>query len=777
MLSKSLEMTLHKALNNAKEHKHEYATLEHLLLALSEDPDAKIVLTECSVNLKTLCEKLHYFLSNELQAIILKDVKDSRPTAGFQRVIHRAAIHVHALGREQINGVDVLAEIFSEQDSYAVLFLTEQNISRRDIMSHINKVMVKSEAANYSDKSGAEYSSSSVIGKESENSANSSKEDDNEEASNPLTKYCVNLNKMAIEHKIDVLVGRENEIERTIEVLSRRSKNNPLLVGDPGVGKTAIAEGLALYLVENRVPESLKGTTIFSLDMGALVAGTRYRGDFEERLKQVMKKIQQTPSAVLFIDEIHTIIGAGSTNGSTLDAGNLLKPALARGDLRCIGSTTFKEYQNYFEKDAALARRFQKIIIDEPSIDMTIEMLKGLKPFYEKHHQLEYSDKAIIAAVTLSARYINERKLPDKAIDVMDEAGAHCKLNKKKDKDKVVVEVEDIENIVAKMVHIPSKAISQDEYERIIGLEDTLKAQIFGQDTAIEELVSVIKLAKAGLRSHSKPLGCYLFSGPTGVGKTELAKQLAIALNMDLHRFDMSEYMEQSSVSRLIGTSPGYVGFDQGGLLTDDVRKSPYSVVLLDEIEKAHPEIYNIMLQIMDYGKVTDHNGVGVNFCNSIIIMTTNAGAVSFNQNAIGFGELKQIVTCSHNSNEHINRTFSPEFRNRLDSVIEFAPLTDSILIKIVDKYLDVLQSQLAEKEITIIVDDNAKKYLCDIGFDKYLGARELERIIDKKVKQSIADEIIRGKLKKGGAVKIILGAGKSELQFKYDADVTVNSN
>ncbi len=761
MLSKNLELTLHRALNSAKEYKHEYATLEHLVLALSEDPDASTALTECDVNLNILCEKLRYFLNNELQAIILKSVKESKPTAGFQRVIHRAAIQVHALGKQEITGVNVLAEIFSEQDSYAVLFLSEQNLTRQDIMNYISQGMVSQDSniALGLGLQGAPYKKneedSSLLGKEE---------------TDPLAKYCVNLNKLATEQKIDALIGREVEIERTIEVLCRRNKSNPILVGDPGVGKTAIAEGLALYLTTNRVPDALKGSVIYSLDMGSLVAGTRYRGDFEERLKQVVKKVQELPSAILFIDEIHTIIGAGSTNGSALDAGNLLKPMLARGNFRCIGSTTFKEYQNHFEKDAALARRFQKIIVDEPSIDAAITMLKGLKAFYEKHHNVEYTDKAIEMAVILSDRYINDRRLPDKAIDVIDEAGAHCKLqsNNQDSAAKIKVTEEDVENIIAKMVHIPVKTIAQDESEQIHGLEALLKSKVFGQDRAIEELVGVIKLEKAGLREHEKPMGCYLFSGPTGVGKTKLAKELAAALNMELHRFDMSEYMEKHSISRLIGAPPGYVGFDQGGLLTDDIRKSPYSVVLLDEIEKAHPDIYNIMLQVMDYGRVTDSNGVSVNFCNTIVIMTTNAGAVAVNKNNIGFNELKQIVANTRESNEHINNTFSPEFRNRLDAIIEFSPLSTEVIIQIVDQYLYILATQLTEKDISMVINTKAKEYLCDVGFDTYNGARELERIIDKKIKKTLADEILFGKLKKGGTVNVDLDKEKNELKFGY---------
>ena len=741
MFSKNFEATLKRTFNIAKEHKHEFATLEHLLLALLEDSDAKLALNNISANIDLLAKKLNFCLGNELQEIILNNVAESKPSAAFQRVIHGSAIHAHVAENQEITGVNVLAEIFAEKDSYAALFLIEQGVSKKEILKQI-PVTVNNSSAN-----AAPLASVVTANKK-------------EEAPDILSLYCTNLNKMALEHKIDVLIGRDVEVERVVEVLCRRSKNNPLLVGDPGVGKTAIAEGLALYLSNNKVPDILKGATVFSLDLGALVAGTKYRGDFEERLKLVIKKIQEFPSAILFIDEIHTIIGAGSNQGGSLDAGNLLKPLLARGMLRCIGATTFKEYQNYFEKDAALARRFQKIIVDEPSCETAIAMLRGLKPFYEKHHNVTYSEEAIEEAVNLSSRYINDRKLPDKAIDVMDEAGAHCKL-----KNKNIVTVDEIEEIIAKIAHVPSKTVAQNDSEQVVGLAQKLKESIFGQDHAIDELVSVIKLDKAGLRSHEKPTGCYLFSGPTGVGKTELAKQLANVLAMQLHRFDMSEYMEKHSVSRLIGAPPGYVGFEQAGMLTDVVRKAPYSVILLDEIEKAHPDIQNILLQLMDYGKVTDSNGVSVNFTNTIIIMTTNAG-VSINKHSIGFNELKQIVTNSKESNEHINRSFSPEFRNRLDAIIEFLPLSEVVINKIVSKYIHVLEEQLAEKAILIEIDPLAKQYLSEVGFDTYNGARELERIIDKKIKQPLAEEILNQRLKSGDKIWVNFDSLKKELKF-----------
>ncbi len=759
MLSKTLKSTLHNALTTAKEYKHEYTTLEHLLLALMEDNDARAALTSCEINLDLLNKKLDNFLSNDLQGMILKAVKESQPTAGFQRVIHRATMHLNKTNKSEITGADILAEVFSEQDSYAVLFLTEQKLTRQKVENYLKHPMLNT--PNKSDFLEFRHFDS-----DQKNFETPKKEEDT--SPDCLSKYCINLNEMALAKKIDTLIGREVEIERVIEILCRRNKNNPLIVGEPGVGKTAIVEGLSSLIATANITKTLKETVIYSLDMGALVAGTKYRGDFEERLKQVINNIQKLPSAILFIDEIHTIIGAGSNNGGSLDASNLLKPMLARGTLRCIGSTTFKEYQNYFEKDAALARRFQKIVIDEPSLELAIQMLKGLKSFYEIHHNVVYEDKALEAAVILSDRYINDRRLPDKAIDVMDEAGAHIKLNKKAPQDKITITESDIENIIAKIAHIPSKTISQDELEKILRLEEELKAHIFGQDLAIEELVNAIKLSKAGLRDHDKPIGCYLFSGPTGVGKTKLAKTLAKALSMELHRFDMSEYMEKHSISRLIGSPPGYVGFDQGGLLTDEVRNSPHSIVLLDEIEKAHPDIHNILLQLMDYGKVTDNNGISVNFCNTIVILTTNAGAASVNKNNMGFNELKQIVSNSKESNEHINHTFSPEFRNRLDAIIEFNPLSEEAIIKIVNQYFEKLENQLSDKNISITVDNKAKEYLSDIGFDTYRGARELERIIDKKIKQPLAEEIIAGTLTKGDTIHIEFDGKTNELKFNY---------
>lgn len=766
MLSKNLELTLHRALSIAREYNHEYSTLEHLLLSLLDDFEAKLALQECNVNLKRLAEKLKSFLKNELSALILKDVKESKPTAGFQRVVHRAAIHVHAVGKKEISGANVLAEIFSEQESYAVLFLTEQNITKHDIINYTIKGQKNPDHQHITFRESHKpisFKNPSI----SENDFNEEeqpsfleKEEKNE--SNALAKYCINLNKLAKEQKVDVLIGRESEIERTIEVLCRRNKNNPLFVGEPGVGKTAISEGLALRLANNDVPEALANTVIYSLDMGYLVAGTRYRGDFEERIKMVIKEIQKLPSAILFIDEIHTIIGAGSTNGSALDAGNLLKPALARGLFRCIGSTTFKEYQNHFEKDQALARRFQKIVIDEPSTDNAYLMLEGLRPSFEKHHGVKYTNEALIAAVALSKRYINDRMLPDKAIDVMDEAGAHIKLLTQKNKKKTVT-VKDIEKTVSKIVHIPAKILSKGDNDKILCLEKNLKSKVFGQNKAIEELVLAVKLSQAGLRKYEKPVGSYLFAGPTGVGKTELAKQLASELSMKLLRFDMSEYMEQHSVSRLIGSPPGYVGFDQGGLLSDEVRKYPYSVILLDEIEKAHPDIYNLMLQVMDYGTATDHNGRKINFSNSVLIMTTNAGAFERSQAGLGFGREER----SDAGEEPIKKLFTPEFRNRLDAIIYFEKLDTNVVSEVVDKFIDQLKSQLADRNTRLEVSKEARHYLCNRGYNNDNGAREIEKIINEKIGKALADEILFGKLKKGGKVKV--DCKKDELSFKFN--------
>jgi ATP-dependent Clp protease ATP-binding subunit ClpA len=731
MLSQNLEATLKRSMELAKNYGHEYITLEHLLLSLLEDKDIFVILQ--AVKISQLRGKLDRFLNDELQSIILKQSKESAPTVSFQRVINRATIKASKLNQPEITGVNILLEIFAEKDSFATAFLLESEVNYRLISQHLERI-------NYL--------------KLSDNNVNSPK---NAPVESSLEKFCINLNKLALENKLDQLVDRDEEINRVIEILSRRSKNNPLLIGEPGVGKTAIVEGLALRIINKQVPPILEDAVILSIDMGLLIAGTKFRGDFEERLKKIIEESKTIPKSILFIDEIHTIVGAGLTQGGGMDAGNILKPALARGELRCVGATTFKEYQLYIEKDAALARRFQKVTIDEPSEEETIEIIQGIKNLYENYHKVKYSQEALESAVILSNRYINNRKLPDKAIDVIDEAGASARINNKAE-----VTEEDIEKIIAKIVHIPFDSVAKDESEQMMELSQHLKLCIFGQDAAIDELVNNLKLAKAGLKDHEKPQGCFLFSGPSGVGKTELAKQLAILLNMEFSRFDMSEYMEQNSASRLIGTAPGYVGFDQGGLLTDAVKKAPYSIILLDEIEKSHADIHNLMLQIMDYGQINDNNGMAVNFCHSIIIMTSNSGVKP--NNNIGFNQLQHISSNIKESNEYIKQSFSPEFRNRLDAIIEFSPLSNNVISKIFDKYIKDLKEQLAEKEISIEIDEKAEEFICNIGVNSYNGARELEKIIDRKLKQIIAEEIICGNIKEGETILVIMDTDKNEL-------------
>lgn len=756
MLSKNLEQSLHRALSVARSYQHEYATLEHLLLALSDDPDANSVMTICGVNMDELRERLTKFLSTELTALVISDETEAKPTAGFQRVIHRAAIHVHASGKREVTGANVLAEIFSERESHAVFFLHEQSLTSIDVMNVISHGVVR-----YGEYVPDEESLEADNEPERVDERVEQEQKEAKEAPHALSSYCVNLNKRAQENKIDILVGREEEIERSIEILCRRTKNNPLFVGEPGVGKTAIAEGLALRIIRGNVPDALRKAIIFSLDMGALVAGTRYRGDFEERMKAVINEIEKLPHAVLFIDEIHTIIGAGATSGGSLDAGNLLKPALARGAFRCMGSTTYKEYQTHFEKDRALARRFQKIDVAEPSIETSIKILRGLKPYYEEHHNVRYSLAALTAAVELSARYINDRQLPDKAIDIIDEAGAHQKLLPEKKRRKTIT-VKEIESIISKIARIPAQSLSTSEAERLRSLEGDLKSNIYGQDRAIEALVSAVKLSRAGLRNQLKPIGCYLFSGPTGVGKTELAKQLSLQMHMQLVRFDMSEYLEQHSVSRLIGAPPGYVGFDQGGLLTDAVSKNPYCVLLLDEIEKAHPDIYSLLLQVMDYGKLTDHNGKTINFSHTIIIMTTNAGAVEVSRSPLGFGREDRVGE----DKEVLHRTFAPEFRNRLDAIIPFSHLSDNVVMNVVNKFIDQLDAQLADRGVKLTVSKKARELLSTKGYDKQNGARPLERIIEQEIKKPLADELLFGSLAKGGRISVDVKEGK--MKFNY---------
>ncbi len=748
MLSRNLEQSLHRALAYATERRHEYATLEHLLLALTEDQDAVAVLRACTVDIDRLRRDLTEFLDTNLTELVAPRAVEPKPTAGFQRVVQRAAIHVQSSGREEVTGANVVVALFSERESHAVYYLQLQDMSRLDAVNYISHGLAKAPGRSQArpvQGADEEASGEKVVKKGQE----------------ALTAYCVDLNKKARQGKIDPLIGREPEIERTIQILCRRSKNNPLYIGDPGVGKTAIAEGLARRIVKGEVPDVLKDATIFSLDMGALLAGTRYRGDFEERLKAVVSELEQHDGAILFIDEIHTVIGAGATSGGSMDASNLLKPALASGALRCIGSTTYKEYRTYFEKDRALVRRFQKIDVNEPSVADSIKILNGLKPYYESHHKVRYTGDAIKAAVELADKYITDRKLPDKAIDVIDEVGA-ARMLLPESKRRKTVTVRDVETVIAKIARIPPKSVSLDDMEALRTLERDLKTLVFGQDQAIEALSSAIKLARAGLREPEKPIGCYLFSGPTGVGKTEVARQLSKIMGIELTRFDMSEYMERHSISRLIGAPPGYVGFDQGGLLTDAVDQHPHSVLLLDEIEKAHPDLFNVLLQVMDHGRLTDHNGKVVNFRNVILIMTTNAGATDMAKPAIGFGrEIRE-----GEDQDAINRMFSPEFRNRLDAVIPFAGLGPDIVAQVVDKFVMQLETQLDDRDVAIELTDAARTWLARKGYDPLFGARPLARIIQEYIKKPLAEELLFGKLAKGGLVKVDVGEDGKKLVF-----------
>jgi ATP-dependent Clp protease ATP-binding subunit ClpA len=755
MLSRNLEETLHRALAYANDRRHEYATLEHLLLALLEDQDAKAVMRACGVDLDRLRRELSNYLDNELANLATGRPEDAKPTAGFQRVLQRAAIHVQSSGREEVTGANVLVALFSERESHAVYFLQEQDMTRFDAVNYISHGIAKaSHRAEPRRVAGADEDASAekMVRKGSE----------------ALQSYCVNLNEKAARGRIDPLIGREPEIERTIQILCRRSKNNPLYVGDPGVGKTAIAEGLAKRIVEGAVPAVLETATIFALDMGALLAGTRYRGDFEERLKAVVAELENLDGAVLFIDEIHTVIGAGATSGGAMDASNLLKPALASGNLRCIGSTTYKEYRNYFEKDRALVRRFQKIDINEPTMEDSIKILHGLKPYYERHHGVRYTTEAIRSAVELSARYISDRKLPDKAIDVIDEVGA-AQMLLPPSRRKKTINVRDVEGVVAKIARIPPKTVNRDDKSMLRTLERDLKTLVFGQNKAIESLANAIKLARAGLREPDKPIGNYLFSGPTGVGKTEVARQLARLMGIELVRFDMSEYMERHSVSRLIGAPPGYVGFDQGGMMTDAIDQHPHCVLLLDEIEKAHPDVFNILLQVMDYGKMTDHNGKTVDFRNVILIMTTNAGAADMAKPAIGFEREER----EGDDTEAINRLFTPEFRNRLDAVVGFSHLSLEIVSQIVDKFIIELEEQLADRRVSIELTDEARDWLAKAGYDRLYGARPLGRIIQEHIKKPLANELLFGRLTKGGVVKVFVQGDGLGFEFSSAGDAT----
>jgi ATP-dependent Clp protease ATP-binding subunit ClpA len=743
--STTLEQAIHGALALANARHHELATLEHLLLSLLDEPDAARVMRACGVDLEDLRRVLTEFVDDELATLITEvEGSEAVPTAAFQRVIQRAAIHVQSSGRSEVTGGNVLVAIFAERESNAAYFLQEQDMTRYDAVNFIAHGVAK-------DPSFGE--SRPIIGADEEPAQQAQAQGESKESA--LAKYCVDLNAKSAKGEIDPLIGREDEVERCIQVLCRRRKNNPLLVGDPGVGKTAIAEGLALKITRGETPEILAKATIFSLDMGALLAGTRYRGDFEERLKAVVKELEDHPDAILFIDEIHTVIGAGATSGGSMDASNLLKPALQGGKLRCMGSTTYKEFRQHFEKDRALARRFQKIDVNEPSVPDSIKILMGLKPYFEQHHDIRYTNDAIKAAVELSARYIHDRKLPDKAIDVIDEAGAAQHLLTESRRRKTLGPKE-IEAVVAKIARIPPRNVSKDDAEVLRDLERSLKRVVFGQDKAIETLASAIKLSRAGLREPEKPIGNYLFTGPTGVGKTEVAKQLADVLGVELLRFDMSEYMEKHAVSRLIGAPPGYVGFDQGGMLTDGVDQHPHCVLLLDEIEKAHPDVYNILLQVMDHGKLTDHNGRQVDFRNVILIMTSNAGAAEQAKAAIGFGRGRR----EGEDTAAVERAFSPEFRNRLDAVVSFAALPREVILQVVDKFVLQLEAQLIDRNVHIELTPEAADWLAERGYDEHMGARPLGRTIQEHIKKPLAEELLFGRLTKGGVAKVSVRDG-----------------
>ncbi|KZL06729.1 ATP-dependent Clp protease ATP-binding subunit ClpA [Pseudovibrio axinellae] len=751
--SRSLEKALHQALAFANERHQEYATLEHLLLSLIDDQDAAAVMRACNVDLEQLRKSIVEYIDSELENLVVDGDDDSKPTAGFQRVIQRAVIHVQSSGREEVTGANVLVAIFAERESHAAYFLQEQEMTRYDAVNYISHGIAKRAGLSEPRQvrgvdEDADSGSNPSVNMPPPPSGGSSEQ--TKRKTEALEAYCQNLNEKAFSGKIDPLIGREKEISRTIQILCRRAKNNPLYVGDPGVGKTAIAEGLARRIIVGDVPEVLKSATIFALDMGSLLAGTRYRGDFEERLKQVVKEIEDYPGAIMFIDEIHTVIGAGATSGGAMDASNLLKPALASGTIRCIGSTTYKEYRQFFEKDRALVRRFQKVDVNEPSIPDAIEILRGLKPYFEDFHNIKYTNDAIKAAVELSSRYLADRKLPDKAIDVIDESGASQMLLPE-GKRRKTIGLKEIEATIATMARIPPKSVSKDDAAVLSNLKDSLKRVVYGQDPAIEALSASIKLARAGLREPDKPIGSYLFSGPTGVGKTEVARQLASTLGVELVRFDMSEYMERHTVSRLIGAPPGYVGFDQGGLLTDAVDQHPHCVLLLDEIEKAHPDLFNILLQVMDHGKLTDHNGKSVDFRNVILIMTTNAGAADMARAPIGFNRLQR----EGDDMEAITKMFTPEFRNRLDAIIPFANLDNEVIHRVVEKFVMQLEAQLAERNVTFELTPGAVVWLSEKGYDRTMGARPLGRVIQEHIKKPLADEVLFGKLQKGGTVKV----------------------
>jgi ATP-dependent Clp protease ATP-binding subunit ClpA len=747
MLSQELEFSLNSAFQSAREKRHEFITVEHLLAALLDNPSAARVLRACGGNIDDLRRNLGAFLDENVPRLPAGSKADTQPTIGFQRVIQRAVLHVQGVGKKEVTGANVLVAIFGEKESHAVYFLHKQNISRFDVVNFISHGISK--------VSGETQGDSSTSSEDTEEGTSTEK--------SPLDVFTVNLNEQARLGKIDPLIGRDREVERTIQVLCRRRKNNPLYVGEAGVGKTAIAEGLAKKVVDGEVPDVLATATIYALDMGALLAGTKYRGDFEKRLKAVLHHLKKQDNAVLFIDEIHTIIGAGAASGGAMDASNLLKPALATGDLKCIGSTTYSEYRNIFEKDRALSRRFQKIDVAEPSVEETVEILRGLKARFERHHGVRYTQQALRAAAELSHRFINDRHLPDKAIDVIDEAGASQQLLAPS-KRKKTIGIHDVEDIVAKIARIPPKSVSVTDREALRNLERDLKIVVFGQDEAIGALSTAIKLSRAGLGQPEKPIGSYLFAGPTGVGKTEVTRQLARVMGLELIRFDMSEYMERHTVSRLIGAPPGYVGFDQGGLLTEAITKHPHAVLLLDEIEKAHPDVFNLLLQVMDHGTLTDNNGRKADFRNVIIVMTTNAGAQRAARASMGFTEQDHAPDAL----DDIKKLFSPEFRNRLDAVIQFKSLSESTIIHVVDKFVVELEAQLADKHVTIELDQSAREWLAKHGYDPAMGARPMARLIQERVKKPLADELLFGKLANGGHVKVTLDQDGDRLAFQF---------
>ncbi len=748
MLSSELEFCLNEAFQRARDNRHEFMTVEHLLLALLDIPRVHEILKACNSNITELRRQLTEFIDEQTPLLAQDDDTDVQPTLGFQRVLQRAVFHVQSSGKKEVTGSNVLVAIFSEKQSQAVYFLSLQDITRLDVVNYISHGMPQLPGEGNSEEQEA------------------SLEAESEAEATPLERYATNLNQLAIDGKIDPLIGREIEIERTVQILCRRRKNNPLYVGDAGVGKTALAEGLARMITEERVPEVLRDATIYALDMGTLIAGTKYRGDFEKRLKGVINEIQKDPGAILFIDEIHTVIGAGAASGGVMDASNLIKPVLANGEIRCIGSTTYEEYRGIFEKDHALARRFQKIDVPEPSVAETIAILRGLKSRFEEHHGVRYESEALDAAAELSARHINDRRLPDKAIDVIDEAGANLRLQPAGDRGDVVT-VEMVENIVAKMARIPAKSVSASDRKSLRTLERDLKLTIFGQDQAIEALSSAIKMSRSGLREEDKPIGMFLFAGPTGVGKTEVTRQLAMIMGVELIRFDMSEYMERHTVSRLIGAPPGYVGFDQGGLLTEAVTKNPHAVVLLDEIEKAHPEVFNLLLQVMDHGTLTDNNGRKADFRNVVLVMTTNAGAQEMSRASIGFTRQDH----SSDGMSVIQKSFSPEFRNRLDAIIQFAPLDIGSIKRVVDKLIVELEAKLGSNNVTIELDDAARDWIAERGYDEQMGARPMARVIQEHIKRPLADELLFGSLADGGHVRVTVG-DDDELELSPESAV-----